>query len=176
MYKRFSAILLALVVPTASADDIIRTKAQTDHLTDSDSGYILASETTFNQLYFVNVKTRQEYWSYGTYCGRLPVGHYQLYKINSPYGTVTSDAPFSFDVVAGQRHYIGTLSPQWDSDARKYAEERARNRPVRTYDLSKFMKVAYAYTAFDLLPGLGKKYQKRCKDVEVSEFTVSLMQ
>ena len=63
MYKRFPAILLVLVVPTASADDIIRTKAQTDHLTDSDSGYILASETTFNHLYFVNVRTRQEYWS-----------------------------------------------------------------------------------------------------------------
>jgi hypothetical protein len=176
LYKRISALLLACVVPTASADDIVRIKAQTDHLTDADSGYVLASETTFNQLYFVNVTTRQEYRSDGTYCGRLPVGRYQLYKINSPYGTVTSDAPFSFEVVAGQRRYLGTLSPQWDSDARKYAEERARNRPVRKYDLSKFMRVAYDYTAFDLLSGLGRKYQKRCKGVDISEFEVSLMQ
>lgn len=176
MRQALCVFLLMFWSPWASADDIIRTKAQTDHLTDADSGYILASETTFNQLYFVNVQTRQEYWSYGTYCGRLPVGHYELYKINSPYGTVTSDAPFSFDVVAGQRHYIGTLSPQWTSDAKKYAEERAKNRPVRKYDLSKFMKVSYDYTVFDLLPMLGKKYQKRCEDVNVSDFTVSLMQ
>jgi hypothetical protein len=176
MFRLLLAAFLVVVQLPARADDIIRLKPRVDHLTDADSGYVLASEARFEHLYFVNVKSRQQYWSDGTYCGRLPVGHYELYKINSPYGTVTSDAPFSFDVVAGQRHYLGTVAPPWVSDAKKYADEMAKNPTVRKYDLSKFMKIAYNYAVIDQLSVLSEKYQKRCKDVNVSDFTVSLMQ
>lgn len=171
----FALFLVFLISPAKAADSINRYPVRTDHLTDTDSGYVLASEARWESLYFLHVEGRQEYRSDGTFCGRLPVGHYELYKINTSYGAVTSDDPFTFEVVAGQRNYIGTVSPPWVSDSKKFAEQREKNPAVRKYDLSKFMKVAYDYTVFDQMTALGKKFQKRCKDVDISEFTTQLM-
>ncbi|HEY5971084.1 MAG TPA: hypothetical protein VIT22_03775, partial [Pseudoxanthomonas sp.] len=89
--------------------------------------------------------------------------------------TATSDTPFTFEVVAGQRHYIGTVSPPWVSDSKKFADQREKNPTVRKYDLSKFMKVAYDYTVFDQLTALSKRFQQRCEGADISEFTVQLM-
>lgn len=171
----FSVIFLCAALSAAAADDIIRRKASTDHLTDADSGFVLASEARFENLYFLNVKTRQEYQSQGSFCGRLPVGHYQLYKINTPYAPVIADKPYEFDVVAGQRHYVGTLVPPWTSRSKKFKAEMAKNPAQRPYSMH-FMGVVYDYAVIDQLSALTEKYQKRCPGVSVSEFTVELME
>ncbi len=170
----FSVIVLCAALPAAAADDIIRRKANTDYLTDADSGFVLASEARFENLYFLNVKTRQEYQSDGSFCGRLPVGHYQLYKINTPYSPVIADEPYEFDVVAGQRHYLGTLVPPWTSQSKKFKAEMAKTPEMRAYSMN-FMGVVYNYAVVDHLSVMAEKYQKRCTGVNVSEFTVELM-
>lgn len=170
----FALIILCASLPAAAADNIIRRKASTDHLTDADSGFVLVSEDRFEILYLLNVQTRQEYESQGTFCGRLPVGHYQLYKINTPYATVTADKPYEFDVVAGQRRYVGTLVPPWTSQSKKFKTEMAKNPEKRPYSMN-FMGVVYNYALVDHLSVMAEKYQKRCKGVNVSEFTVDLM-
>ncbi len=167
-------IIFCVSLPASAADNIIRRKASTDHLTDADSGFVLASEARFENLYFLNVETRQEYQSDGSFCGRLPVGHYQLYKINTPYSPVIADKPYEFDVVAGQRHYVGTLVPPWTSQSKKFKTEMAKNPEKRPYSMN-FMGVVYNYAVVDHLSVMADKYQKRCTGVNVSEFTVDLM-
>ena len=175
MTRMIVALFLALVFSPAMADGIRRYPAPTNHLTDADSGYVLAGAAGGVNLHFVHVERRQEYKSVGSFCGRLPVGNYELYRINSVnYGVGTADSPFKFKVVAGQRDYIGIVSPPWSSDDKKFAEQSSKNPAVRIYDIH-WMNIKWDVTVFDVLTEDSKRLQKRCKDVDISEFKTLLM-
>ena len=175
MIRHAIALLAFSLCSCAAKDDIVRDRFNTLSLSDNDSGYVIASEASGNWLFFLNVGTRQEFKALGTYCTRLPVGHYTLYKIGTPYGTVTSENPFAFDVSPGQINYVGTVAAQWVSDARRYAADRAKNPPVRKYDLHDLFGTSYEYTLFDRLNDLGDRYKKSCPGIDSSKITTSLM-
>lgn len=50
-----------------------------------------------------------------TFALQLPKGDYQLVRIGSPVGVMTTDSPPEFTVVDGAVEYIGSLLPRWSS-------------------------------------------------------------
>jgi hypothetical protein len=175
MARKGSMLLVSALGALTALQAAAATRTDPKALNESNSGYVIGWVVGGQRVLFLNTQTEEEFNSgLDAYCKRLPVGHYAVSRIGTPWGNVKSESPFSFDVVAGQKSYIGTLAGDW-VPKRRYAAERAANPPTRKYNLG-LWGISYDFFLFNQFEEISKKYIKKCPDVPASEVTVLLME